>query len=219
MSVLSMSSRRHSPGPSPPQARRPAGGLRERNKQAKLERIRQAARQLFARKGFEATTTREIARRARVATGTLFLYARDKRELLVRLFREDCERGLHDAYASVPADEGLLAQVLHTFESKFDHYARTPELARVFLKEVLFVPEVSSLALDDMHRLGDLVALAQQRREIRPDVPPLVVAANLFSLYYFVVHTWVGGFFTRDTARQLMCDALEAQLRGLMDRQ
>src|ERR1700687_1389220 len=58
----------------------PAGGLRERNKQEKLERIQHSARVLFTHKGFEETTTREIARRAGVGAGTLFLYAKDKRE-------------------------------------------------------------------------------------------------------------------------------------------
>ena len=57
-------------------------GLRERNKLDKLQRIKHAARTLFIEKGFDETTTREIARRAGVALGTLFLYATDKRDLL-----------------------------------------------------------------------------------------------------------------------------------------
>src|SRR5262245_44638568 len=59
-----------------------AGGQRARKKRDKLERLRAAAWELFATKGFDATTTREIAERAGVATGTLFLYAKDKPDLL-----------------------------------------------------------------------------------------------------------------------------------------
>ncbi len=49
--------------------------LRESNKLQKLRRIKSAAAALFTEKGFDAATTRDIARRARVAKGTLFLYA------------------------------------------------------------------------------------------------------------------------------------------------
>ena len=52
-------------------------GLRERNKREKLVRIRAAARALFAKRGFEATTAREICERAGIGTGTLFLYVKD----------------------------------------------------------------------------------------------------------------------------------------------
>jgi len=56
---------------------------REQNKAEKRGRIIAAARALFAHKGFEATTTLEIAEAAGVAAGTLFLYAKTKDDLLI----------------------------------------------------------------------------------------------------------------------------------------
>jgi AcrR family transcriptional regulator len=190
-------------------------GLRERKKLQKLARIRQAARTLFARKGFDGTTTREIARRAGVATGTLFLYARDKRELLLRLFQEDCRAAVEEAFASIPRGAAFERAVLHTFASLFAHYGRTPELSRVFLKEVLFDPEVAPLAMDDVRRLAGLVADAQRRGEVRADVAPLVAATNLFSIYYFTINTWLGGFYGDATARTMLRELLGLQMRGL----
>src|SRR5690348_2549407 len=57
-------------------------GPRARGKLDKRERIRQAATELFLERGYDAATTKEIAERAGIATGTLFLYARDKADLL-----------------------------------------------------------------------------------------------------------------------------------------
>ena len=57
-------------------------GQREKNKIEKLQRIREAARELFVKKGFDETTTREIAVRAGVGIGTVFTYAENKRDLL-----------------------------------------------------------------------------------------------------------------------------------------
>jgi AcrR family transcriptional regulator len=48
--------------------------ITEEAKSATRQRILKAAQGLFARRGFEATTTREIAREAGIATGTLFNY-------------------------------------------------------------------------------------------------------------------------------------------------
>jgi hypothetical protein len=45
-------------------------GLRERNKSEKLQRIRNAARALFMKGGYDDTTMRDIARRAEVGFGT-----------------------------------------------------------------------------------------------------------------------------------------------------
>src|SRR5712691_2358713 len=193
-----------------PSDRRQVAGLRERNKREKLARIRQAARVLFTQKGFDATTTREIARRARVGAGTLFLYAKDKRELLLRMFQEDCQRATDEAYASIPRGKGLLAEVLHTFECMVEHYSGVPDLARIFLKELLFVgfEDIRAHALEDLRRLADLVERAQGRGEVRADVAPLIAATNFFGVYYFALHTWLGGYFAKSTARGLMRDLL-----------
>ena len=58
-------------------------GRRERNKQEKLERITAAASELFATHGVDDVTTQQIAEAADIGTGTLFLYARTKGELLL----------------------------------------------------------------------------------------------------------------------------------------
>ena len=69
------------PKPEPDDAA-PSRGLRERNKADKLRRIKAAARELFTKKGYEATTTREIAELAGVSVGTVFVYAKDKGDLV-----------------------------------------------------------------------------------------------------------------------------------------
>jgi AcrR family transcriptional regulator len=48
--------------------------ITEADKTATRERILQAAHQLFSRKGFEDTSTRDIAQAAKIASGTLFNY-------------------------------------------------------------------------------------------------------------------------------------------------
>lgn len=59
--------------------------------QAKAEnrsRILQAAADLFARQGYDATTTRDLARAAGIATGTLFNYFAAKEQIVAALAAE-----------------------------------------------------------------------------------------------------------------------------------
>src|SRR5215831_1511768 len=60
--------------------RPPAEGLRER--------ILEAALRVFAERGFHGTAVPQVARAARVATGTLYLYFRSKEHLVNEVFRE-----------------------------------------------------------------------------------------------------------------------------------
>ena len=54
----------------------------------KRRRILQAAVEVFARKGYFAARVSDIARRAEVADGTIYLYFRGKEDILVCLFDE-----------------------------------------------------------------------------------------------------------------------------------
>src|SRR5260370_29428206 len=54
----------------------------------KQKRILEAAVKVFARKGYFAARVSEIARKAGVADGTIYLYFRSKEDILVKLFDE-----------------------------------------------------------------------------------------------------------------------------------
>ena len=66
----------------------PSLSRREQNKREKRGRIIAASRALFAHKGFDATTTQEIAEAAQIGIGTLFLYAKTKEDLLIQVFHD-----------------------------------------------------------------------------------------------------------------------------------
>src|SRR5229473_3440185 len=51
--------------------------------------ILEAARKIFAKKGYEAATVDDVAEAAGVAKGTLYLYFRSKREIYLAALRQD----------------------------------------------------------------------------------------------------------------------------------
>lgn len=168
----------------------------ERNKHRKRARILRAARRLFGRKGFERTTTREIAEAADVGAGTLFLYAGTKEDLLVSVFREEIDHVVRDAFATVPAGP-LLDRVLHVFGALLVHHERDRGLARVFVKELPFVEDrrhgVAETMADLLGGIARLIEEAQAVGEIDPGVSSSQLASNLFALYFARLQRRLGG--------------------------
>jgi TetR/AcrR family transcriptional regulator, cholesterol catabolism regulator len=185
--------------PKPPNKRRaPETGLRARQKIDKRERLRAAAWELFTSKGFDETTTREIAERAGIATGTLFLYARDKADLLFLVFEHRLAETSDDAFRSLP-DAPLREQLLHVFGRLFAMYDKSPPLARRFVKELPFADgpnadRVNVLTILFLQRIGGLVEKAIERGEVRSDAPPLFTAQAIFALYFMGLLSWLSGF-------------------------
>jgi len=61
--------------------RTPAPGRRQQHKAATRTRIVEAALELFQSRGFAATTTKSIAKKARIAEGTVFNYFPTKEDI------------------------------------------------------------------------------------------------------------------------------------------
>jgi AcrR family transcriptional regulator len=103
--------------------RRPprAGGRRAARKEALRSRIVTAALELFQSKGFDATTTRQIARRARVAEGTIFNYFETKEDIALHFFELEVDHAIatvrgNRALARAPLNEKLFAMVQSQLE-------------------------------------------------------------------------------------------------------
>ncbi|MEE2036299.1 helix-turn-helix domain-containing protein [Nocardiopsis sp. CT-R113] len=115
-----------------------AQGRRERNKQQKLERITAAASELFAEYGVDEVTTQQIAERADIGTGTLFLYAKSKGELLLLVqnshYSESLDRGIRDAEDTVDTLDAVMAIVRPIVECN----RRQIENGRTYLREMVF---------------------------------------------------------------------------------
>jgi AcrR family transcriptional regulator len=94
---------------------------RARNKEAVHQRIITAALQLFESRGFDATTTKEIARRARVAEGTVFNYFETKEDIALHFFEQEVDHAISAVRANrrlrkAPLEERLFALVQSQIE-------------------------------------------------------------------------------------------------------
>ncbi len=200
-------------------------GRRERAKREKLSRIRRVALEAFRLRGFEGATTREIAEAADVGVGTLFLYARDKRELLVLIYEGALAEVSDEALDALPGHGPLEEELLAVFGRLFGFYERDRRLARLFVSEVLAggEGEVRKRSFEGVERfigrLAERVELAQGRGEVAGEVDPSRAARNLFALYFAELTAFLASNASASEALQgPLREAIGLQLRGLLPR-
>ena len=196
---------------------------RERRKEETLRRIEVAGWKLFKARGFDATSTREIADAADIAAGTLFNYFPEKRALLLHLMQRRIDAAVEQAFQSMkPAT--LEAQLTHVFAALTDSYASDHRLSRVFIKELLFTDgerRAASAAwtFELVTRIARLIEAAQRRGELEHSVDPMAAAQQVFSTHYFGLVTWLGGTIPSRAAHERQFEAsLGLLLRGLRRR-
>jgi AcrR family transcriptional regulator len=113
-------------------------GRRERNKQEKLDRITAAARELFAERGVDEVTTQEIADKADIGAGTLFLYARTKGELLLLVQNSMYAVALDEGTSAAARITDVLDAVLAIVRPVVECNRKQVDNGRTYLREMVF---------------------------------------------------------------------------------
>jgi AcrR family transcriptional regulator len=156
-------------------------------KLATRERILSAAEGLFRRHSFDATTTREIAKAAGIAAGTLFNYFASKEAIVVALAVEACGRARRQFQKLLVAgelDEALFAHVAAEL--------RQLKPLRTCLRPLLeasFSPLTNVDAAHDL-RLGHLEQVAAVVREHGLGELSPVALQLYWTLYTGVLAFW-----------------------------
>lgn len=198
-----------------------APGRRERNKRAKLDRIVLAASELFRAHGFEATTGRQICEAAGIGTGTLFLYVRDKRELLFLIFEPRARRAFDRLPLGLRDGEDLVDGLMSLFGALMRVYGRDPRISRLFVEQLLFrsdpVEGMQTLSDEFGRRVARIVADAVERGQIRADVGVEKLGNALVAHYVLWIQLWLGrGTVGRRAAETGLRGSLELQREGLV---
>ena len=183
----------------------PKTGRRKQNKKRTLRFIEQTAAELFSEQGYDATSTRQIAERAGIGTGTFFNYFAEKKSLLIRLMGTRLNAVLLDALATLP-DSSIEDQLVHLFTKLHQCYEQDRRLSRAFIKEWLFLSANPNVRDTDgafmiVQAIAELITEAQTRGQVDSETVPLRLAQQIFSAHYFTLVTWLGGTIPSPEAR------------------
>jgi AcrR family transcriptional regulator len=216
---------------SPLPADTPDAGVRQRRKDARPQELLEAALALFVEKGFAATRAEEVARRAGVSKGTLYLYYPSKEELFKAVVRHNLTSLIAEGEQMASSFEGsssdLLALLIQTW---WERFGNTPAagIHKVILAEVRNFPELAQFYADEVmvpadRLFGGCVERGVARGEFRPMPTHEVSLALIAPLIFMAVHRHSFGCCpvhgTADMDPELMLRThLELVLRGLQVR-
>ena len=158
--------------------------------------ITEAAVEVFAKKGFHQARVSDIARKAGVADGTIYLYFKNKEDLLLSIFEEKMDEllgGLADALEG--ADDPI--ERIRRFARYHFHQVRTNRavaevlqielrLSNKFLKE--YRPEKLWAYLG---MFGQIVRDGQSRGVFREDVDGFILSWAFFGALDEIAMQWV----------------------------
>jgi AcrR family transcriptional regulator len=186
-----------------PQPGRKAG-LREQGKSERQRRIKEAAKAVFGDVGYDAATTREIARRAHVSIGTIFVYARDKRDLLFLVINDELDPVAEAARRDVPDDKPVLDRLGALARPWYHYFADNLTLGRHAFREMTFYePETHDFGEQcaryraRMHRIeswhGEIIAQGQERGELKFKGSAAVAGNLIYKVYLAEIRMWIHG--------------------------
>jgi TetR/AcrR family fatty acid metabolism transcriptional regulator len=164
----------------------------------KRKRILQAAVKVFARRGYFGARVSEIAKRAGVADGTIYLYFRNKEDILVRLFDEVMTEHLEKARAALRAVPGAPARMRAIAEHHLRVLGSNRDLAVVFQVElrqsVKFMERFTASWLQDYFALvNQVIEEGQRDGSLRSDLPRKVATKAFFGALDEMVTSWIIG--------------------------
>ena len=174
------------PVASPAIATGPASA-RQRRKEARPQELLTAALDLFVERGFKATRSEDVASRAGVSKGTLYLYYPSKEDLLKAVVRENLGAVIREGIDLAGNFEGgtqeLLALLMHTW---WERIGNTPAsgIFKVILTEMGNFPDFAAFYMDEVIAPGRALFTRVLQRgidagELRP--------VNLFETVHLLI--------------------------------
>ena len=171
---------------------------REAKKLDKRRRIREAAAALFRQGGGVARRRGGFAGGAAVATGTLFLYVRDKDEALALVYGDEVDAALEVGTRSRPARARFVPGVVHRIRGLYALYAEHPDLAMRYLRRIPTLEDAEKVVHEARNArflgvLRDELERAVASGELRADLEVALAAKTLFAVVRMSVFGWLAG--------------------------
>lgn len=184
---------------------------RERKKEETRGSIINSAITLFQEKGYHKTSMDEIAEKVDVSKATLYNYFPDKGAILVAYFQSMIADYGQDIKTRLQDSQGIESRLENLLDFKQQILGRDIEITANYLKyrlQTIFDKDL----FDNPDRSGlenvilTVMIDAQEKGEIRRDIPPLVLARTflLLATNYFLSSIYMGDSVERENLKDQM---------------
>ncbi len=172
--------------------------LRKAGRQNKRDLLLNAAIEVFAKKGSNLATIADVAKKARVALGTVYVYFDSKDDLLQKCMKEIIETEINSIIAKSASIPNNMGRLYDFFMQHVSLVKEKPYIAR-FLAVESRQSEVFSRrnpGYNPLHNYLDFVTgvikIAIKEKQIKP-IDPEALAYLLVGAMDFVLWNWLAG--------------------------
>jgi len=162
----------------------------------KYEAILRAAIKVFAGGGFFNSKVADVAREAGVADGTVYLYFKNKDDILVSIFNYYMEEALAAGRARLAETDDPIEKLSRIVHAHLERLGRDRNLAIVFQVELRsstkFMEQFSATKVAEyLEMIRSVIEEGQHRGVFRPELNPKIVSKVLFGALDEMATNWV----------------------------
>jgi len=162
----------------------------------KYHRILEAAIQIFAEQGFFQSTISQIAKAAGVADGTIYLYFKNKDDILVNFFSYKAKQIFDRFREDVKGAENALDKLRKLTFRHLDEFQRDRNMAVVYQVEIhqnsrLVESQIKEMSKMYLNIVTEIVEQGQQEGSIRKELYVGLVKRYILGAIDEVINTWL----------------------------
>ncbi len=187
----------------------------------KHQKILQAAIKVFSEKGFYNSRVSEIAKEANVADGTIYLYFKNKDDILISLFEEEFGKIVQNMRVSLERDKDALQKIKRFAIAHLSIVTKQQELAEVMGVEVRqsskFMKEyVNKPFIEYLNIIRSVVIEGQEKGLIRKDLTPGIMKRAFFGALDEMARYWVLSTQKKHSIDDAALQISDVFIRGMM---
>lgn len=162
----------------------------------KREAILRAAIKTFAEKGFFNSKVADIAKEAGVADGTVYLYFKNKDDILHSVFDRAMEEFIEEGKKELAALDDPKDKLSRIAELHLERLGADRDMAIVFQVELRgstkFMQEFSAAGFSEyLHVIQQIITEGQKKGVFRKDLKPIICAKILYGALDEMVTNWI----------------------------
>jgi TetR/AcrR family fatty acid metabolism transcriptional regulator len=190
----------------------------------KHQKILQAAIKVFSEKGFYNSRVSEIAKEANVADGTIYLYFKNKDDILISLFEEEFGKIVQNMRVSLEKDKDPLQKIKRFAIAHLSIVTKQQELAEVMGVEVRqsskFMKEyVNKPFIEYLNIIRSVVIEGQEKGLIRKDLTPGIMKRAFFGALDEMARYWVLSTQKKHSIDDAALQISDVFIRGMMSKE
>ncbi len=165
-------------------------------KNHKYFQILEAAIRVFARQGFHQSTVAQIAKEAGVADGTIYLYFKNKDDILVQFFNYKTKQVFDSFRSEVDRADSSLDKLRYLIRRHLKEFQNNRDMAIVYQVETHQSSRLAEAQIREMSQMyrdliSEIIEQGQQEGAIRKDLYLGLVKRFIIGAVDEVINTWL----------------------------